>query len=71
VPRAVNIALAAFFLLFLVPMATHLGGVTALAQVLLVLVAIPFVVLTALCLMSAARPGSVGRLARRMRPPRT
>lgn len=67
-PRVVNVALAAFFLLFLVPLYTHLGGLTTLAQVMLVLVSVPFVVLTALCLMSASRPGSVGRLARRLRP---
>ena len=50
------------------PLFTHLGGLAALAQVLLVLVAAPFVLLTVLCLVSAARPGSVGRLARRLRP---
>lgn len=70
VPRVVNLALAAFFLLFLVPMATHLQGLATLAQVLLVVVAVPFALLTVLCLMSAARPGSVGRLARRARPRR-
>jgi len=59
--------LAAFFLVFLVPLFTHLGGLTALAQVLLLAVAVPFVLLTVLCLMSALRPGSVGRLARKAR----
>ncbi len=66
-PRVVNVALAAFFLMFLVPMFTHLGGLTAMAQALLVAIAVPFALLTVLCLMSAARPGSVGRLARRLR----
>ncbi len=69
-PRVVNASLAVFFLLFLVPLFTHLGGLTTVAQVLLVALAVPFVLLTALCLMSAVRPGSVGRLARRARPSR-
>lgn len=66
-PRVVNAALAGFFLLFLVPLFTHLGGLTTVAQVLLVCVSVPFVLVTLLCVMSAARPGSVGRLARRAR----
>lgn len=70
-PRVVNLALALFFLAFLVPVFTHLRGLTTLAQVLLVIFAVPFLLLTVLCLLSAARPGSVGRLAVRMRPGRT
>ncbi len=66
-PRVVNAALAAFFLLFLVPLFTHLDDVTTVARVLLLALAVPFVVLTALCLMSAGRPGSVGRLFRSLR----
>ena len=66
-PRVLNVALAAFFLLFLVPLFTHLGGLATSAQVLLVALAVPFVLLTAGLLASAARPGSVGRLARRAR----
>ena len=62
-----NAALAGFFLLFLVPIATHLQGRTTTAQVLLVLLALPFLLLTVLCLCSAARPGSIGRAARRAR----
>ena len=69
-PRVVNGALAVFFLLFLIPLFTHLGGRTTVAQVLLVLIAIPFVLLTVGCLSAALRPGSVGRLARRLRPRR-
>ena len=69
-PRVVNLALAAFFLMFLVPLATHLGGLATTAQVLLVVLAVPFALLTLLCLMSAARPGSVGRLTRRARRPK-
>jgi hypothetical protein len=67
VPRVVNLALAAFFLLFLVPLFVFLDQVSAVGQVLLVALAVPFALLTVLCLMSAIRPGSVGRLARRAR----
>lgn len=70
-PRVLNLALAAFFLLFLVPLVTHLGGLAAVAQVLLVALAVPFALLTAALLMSAACPGSVGRLARRMKARRS
>jgi hypothetical protein len=38
---------------------------------MLVLLCLPFVLLTVLCLMSAAQPGSIGRLARRIRPRKT
>jgi hypothetical protein len=67
VPRVLNLALAAFFLLFLVPLVTHLGGLATSAQVLLVALAVPLALLTACLLASAARPGSVGRLARKAR----
>lgn len=63
VPRVVNVALAAFFLLFLVPLVYFLPGLTTVAQVLLVLLAVPFLLLTVLCLCSALRPGSLGRFA--------
>ncbi len=69
-PRVVNASLALFFLLFLVPLFTYLGDQTTVAQVLLILIAIPFVLLTLGCLSAALRPGSVGRLARRLRPRR-
>lgn len=62
-----NVALAAFFLAFLVPLVTHLGGLATVAQVMLVVLGVPFALLTLTCLMSAARPGSVGRTARRLR----
>ena len=67
VPRVTNLACAALLLAFLVPVALHLDDVEPMARVLLVLVALPFVLITALCLMSGLRPGSVGRLARRLR----
>jgi hypothetical protein len=67
VPRVVNLALALFFLAFLVPLSVKLHERSTSVQVLLVLIAIPFSLLTVACLASAARPGSLGRLARRLR----
>lgn len=67
-PRVVNLALAAFFLAFLIPLFVYLGDVQqTAAQVFLVLVAAPFVLLTVLCLCSAIRPGSLGRAARKLK----
>ena len=65
-PRVANAALAAVLLLFLVPLFTHLDDVATSARVMLVLVALPFLVITVLCLMAAVRPGSVGRTFRRL-----
>ena len=67
VPRAVNTALAAFLLLFLVPLFRHFGSRSGSVQVVLGFLAVPFVLLTLACLASAVRPGSLGRLARRAR----
>lgn len=68
-PRVLNLALAAFFLAFLIPLGLHLGDLTLVAQVMLVLfVGAPFGLLTLLCLLSAFRPGSLGRFARKHRP---
>lgn len=66
-PRVVNVMLAVLLLAFLVPLFTHLGGRPGAVQVVLALVSAPFVLLTAACLASAARPGSLGRLVRRAR----
>ena len=66
-PRVVNLTVAACLLLLLGPLLTNLGGKPAYVQVVLVLVALPFVLLGGLCLVSAARPGSLGRAARRAR----
>jgi len=67
VPRVVNLALALFFLAFLIPVALRLGDQATNVKVLLVLIAVPFTLLTVLCLASAIRPGSLGRAARRAR----
>lgn len=66
-PRVANLAMAAFLLAFLVPVATHLGDVPTSARVMLLVVAVPFGLLTVLCLMAGLRPGSVGRAFRRLR----
>ena len=71
VPRVVNVALAAFLLIFLVPLLGHLGGRPVAVQVIFVLVAVLFVPIVVLCLASAVRPGSLGRLARKARSRRT
>ena len=67
VPRVVNAGLAAFFLAVLAPITTNLDGKPGYVQVVLVLVALPFLLVALLCLVSAARPGSLGRAARRAR----
>lgn len=66
-PRVLNLALAAVFLVVLAPILTSLGGKATYVQVALVLVAVPFLLVAGLCLASAARPGSLGRAARRAR----
>jgi len=63
----VNVALAALLLTVLVPVATHLGSVDSVVRIVLVAVCAPFALLVVLCLTSALRPGSLGRLARRVR----
>jgi hypothetical protein len=67
VPRVVNLALALFFAAFLVPLWLRLGGRATIVQVLLVLIAVPFTLLAVACLASAAKPGCLGRLVRRLR----
>ena len=66
-PRVVNLALAVAFLAFLIPLWLRLSEQETSVQVLLVLIAIPFSLLTLACLASAAQPGCLGRLARRLR----
>ncbi len=66
-PRVVNLAMAAFLLLFLVPLFAHLADVPVSARVVLLVLSVPFVLLALACLASALRPGSLGRLVRRLR----
>lgn len=62
-----NLALGLFLLLFFAPIVTHFGGKAWYGQAALVMVALPVVLLALVCLISAARPGSLGRGLRRAR----
>ena len=66
-PRVLNVALAAMCLLLLGPIVTNLDGKPAYVQVALVMLSLPFLLLTLACLASAVRPGSLGRALRRRR----
>jgi threonine/homoserine/homoserine lactone efflux protein len=67
VPRVLNLAIAVFFLALLAPVVNVWGDLRWYAQVAVVLFGAPFVLVAAMCLASAARPGSLGRAARRLR----
>jgi threonine/homoserine/homoserine lactone efflux protein len=69
VPRVLNVALAALLAALLSPI-VHLGDKPAWVQVIVVLICLPVVLVIVACLMSAIRPGSLGRLVRRLRPNR-
>jgi threonine/homoserine/homoserine lactone efflux protein len=71
VPRVVNVTLAVVLLACLSPAVYRFGGHPVWVQVLLVLVCLPLLLLAAACLASAARPGSLGRLARKLRSRRS
>ena len=66
-PRVLNLALAAFFLAVLAPVVTTFADRPTHIKVAIVLFGAPFLLVALLCLSSALRPGSVGRLARRLR----
>ena len=66
-PRVLNGALAVFLLACVSPILTRLGDRSTWVQVLLVAFTAPVVLVSLLCLASAARPGSLGRAARRAR----
>ncbi len=70
VPRVFNVSLAVVLLACLSPVAYRFGGHPLWVQVLIVALCLPVVLVAAACLSSAARPGSLGRLARRLRPRR-
>ena len=70
-PRVLNVMLAIVFLGILAPITTTLGGRPGYEQAGIVLFALPFLLLSVLCLSSAIRPGSLGRAARRLRARRT
>ena len=62
-----NLALGLFFLVVLAPVVTAWDGKPWYVQAAFVLFGAPFVLVAVLCLMSAARPGSVARAFRRLR----
>lgn len=66
-PRVLNGALAVVLLAVLSPLLTRLGDQPVWVAVLVVLFSLPVLLVAVLCLMSALRPGSVGRAARRLR----
>ena len=66
VPRVVNAAVAVVLAACLSPI-VYLGDKPAWVQVLVVVLCLPVVLVIVACLMSALRPGSLGRLARRAR----
>jgi peptidoglycan/LPS O-acetylase OafA/YrhL len=68
VPRVVNVAVAVVLLACISPVFVLLGEKPGWVQVLVVLFCLPVLLVVLACLASALRPGSLGRLARRVRP---
>jgi len=68
VPRVVNVAVAVVLLACISPVFVRLGDKPGWVQVLVVLLCLPVLLVALACLASALRPGSLGRLARRLRP---
>jgi hypothetical protein len=66
VPRVVNLAVAVVLLVCLSPL-VHLLDKPVWVRVLVVLFALPVVLVALAALVSAIRPGSLGRLGRRLR----
>jgi threonine/homoserine/homoserine lactone efflux protein len=66
-----NASIAVFFLAVLAPVVTAFADKPWYVQAAIVLFGTPFLLVAALCLSSAVRPGSVGRAARRARARRT
>lgn len=67
VPRVLNAFMAVFFLVVLAPVVTSFAGQPWYVQAAIVLFGTPFLLVAAMCLASAVRPGSFGRGARRLR----
>jgi peptidoglycan/LPS O-acetylase OafA/YrhL len=68
VPRVVFGAIAVVLALCLSPIVAHFGGKPGWVQVLVIVLCLPVVLVIVACLSAALRPGSLGRLARRLRP---
>ena len=66
-PRVLNLALSVVLLALVAPVVTKFGGKPVYVQIALVGTVVLFLPLLLACLASAARPGSVGRFARRLR----
>lgn len=66
-PRVLNLSLAVVLLALVAPVVTKFGGKPVYVQIALVGTVVLFLPLLLACLASAARPGSVGRFARRLR----
>jgi hypothetical protein len=62
-----NAALAAVLLLLVAPVVTEFDGKPWYVKAFFVAFGVPVFLLVAACLASAARPGSLGRAARRHR----
>jgi threonine/homoserine/homoserine lactone efflux protein len=62
-----NTLLAVVLLALVSPIVTHFDGKPGYVQVALVLCTLPVLLVAAMCLSSALRPGSLGRLVRRLR----
>jgi hypothetical protein len=67
VPRAVFGAIAIVLAACLSPIVAHFGGKPLWVQVLVVLLSTPVVLVILASLSAAIRPGSLGRLVRRVR----
>ena len=65
-PRVLNLALAVVLLALVAPVVTKFGGKPVYVQIALVGTVVLVLPLVLACLASAARPGSLGRLARRL-----
>ena len=67
VPRVFNVVLAAVLLLLCAPIVTEFAGKPWYVKVFFVGFGVPVLLLVLACLVSAARPGSLGRAVRRQR----
>ncbi len=66
-PRVTNAALGLVLLALCSPIAVTWGDLSWLQRVSLLMVVLPVLLVAGLCFSSAARPGSLGRAARRSR----
>jgi peptidoglycan/LPS O-acetylase OafA/YrhL len=67
VPRVVFAAIAVVLALCLSPIIAHFGGKPGWVQGLVIALCLPVVLVIVACLSAALRPGSLGRLMRRLR----